>query len=368
MARTIRILHVLHTFSTGGLENGVVNIINGSPKHFEHELCFLHRAGEFLGRIGRPVTYHEMHKRPGNDPRFVLRLREFFRRRQVDIIHTRNWGAFDGVLAACLLRKPVLIHSEHGRDIGDPAGMSRRRNLARRAMAFRASKFVSVSRDLYSWLKGTVHIPEEKLVLIPNGVDTSRFRPGRDLAMRAELNIGDDEFVVGAVGRLDPIKNYPGLIAAVRRLNSNGRKVRLVIAGDGPERRRIEELLQPTITPQPLLLGSRSDVGSLYRMLDVFVLNSFAEGMSNTLLEAMASGLPIVCTAVGGNTELVTHGENGVLITPGDDASLAEAIESYISSPETRTAHGYSACRFVTQNLSLERMIQRYAALYESAA
>ena len=176
MPRKIRILHVLHTFIPGGLENGIVNIINRSPDHLSHELCFLHRGGEFLQRLARPVPYHELHKHPGNDVRLIARLRNVFRQGEFDIIHTRNWAAFDGVLAACLTMRPVLIHGEHGRDVGDPTGQNRRRNFARRALAFRASKIVAVSKDLYNWLKLTVRIPEKKLVFIPNGVDTDRFR------------------------------------------------------------------------------------------------------------------------------------------------------------------------------------------------
>jgi sugar transferase (PEP-CTERM/EpsH1 system associated) len=368
MPRSIRILHVLHAFSHGGLENGIVNIINGSPDHLIHELCFLDRGGEFLQRLKRPVPYHELHKRPGNDIRLIFRLREIFRRRRIDIVHTRNWSGFDGVLAACLIFNPTVIHGEHGRDIADLSGENRRRNLARRAVAFRANKFVAVSTDLYRWLKVTVRVPEKKLVCIPNGVDTDRFRPGRNLELRRSWGVADDEFVVGAVGRLDPIKNHRGLLVAVRSLNAKGHRVRLVIAGDGPERSKIESFLRPPFAPQPLLLGARADVDQLYRTFDLFVLNSFAEGMSNTLLEAMATGLPAACTAVAGNMELVIDGKRGTLVRPGDDFALAETISKYIGSPEMRAAHGHNARAFIVEHFSLERMIRQYVSLYESAA
>src|SRR5207244_7427472 len=117
-----------------------------------------------------------------------------------------------------------------------------------------------------------------------------------------------------------------GLLAAVRSLNARGHKVRLVIAGDGPERAKIESLLRPPFAPQPLLLGARADVDHLYRAFDLFVLNSFAEGMSNTLLEAMASGLPTVCTAVGGNTELGNDSERGTLVKPGHDCATTDVL------------------------------------------
>src|SRR5262249_8098339 len=156
---------------------------------------------------------------------------------------------------------------------------------------FRASKFVAVSRDLYGWLGQTVQIPKRKLAFIPNGVDTQRFSPGRDAKLRAELGIGQDELVIGTIGRLDPVKNHEGLIRAVQLLQRMGCPARLVIVGDGPLRGKVEECRRNAagLRPEPLILGYRSDVERLYRVFDTFVLNSFAEGMSNTLLEAMAS-------------------------------------------------------------------------------
>jgi len=369
MRRPIRILHVLHAFSAGGLENGVVNLINGSPEHFVHELCLLSRKGEFTDRLTRPVLVHEMNKSAGNGMRIILQLRELFRTCNADIIHTRNWAAFDGVMAACLAPRPVLIHGEHGRDISDPFGQIYRRNLARRVLAFRAKKFVAVSRELYTWLKRTVRIPPNKLTFIPNGVDMDRFSPGRDSKLRAELGIGEDEFVIGSVARLDPVKNHIGLIQAVQLLQHRGCPVRLVIVGDGPLRAEIECCLRrSSFTYEPVLLGYRPDVERIYRMFDIFVLNSFAEGMSNTLLEAMASELPVICTAVGGNAELVTHGRTGILVPAGADQTLADAIEQYLISPHDRKSYAADARRFAVNTFSIRRMIDAYSALYESVA
>jgi sugar transferase (PEP-CTERM/EpsH1 system associated) len=369
MPRTIRILHVLHAFSAGGLENGIVNIINGSPEHLVHELCLLSRSGEFIDRLKRPVVVHEMKKGSGNGFQIILQLRDLFRSRSVDVIHTRNWAAFDGVLAACLTPKPVLIHGEHGRDISDPHGQVYRRNLARRLLAFRARKFVAVSKDLYRWLKQTVHIPSNKLTFIPNGVDTDRFSPGRDVELRRELGIDENEFVVGTVGRLDPVKNHRGLIHAVQLLQGNGYPVRLVVVGDGPLRHQVEDFMQTgSLDPNALLLGYRPDVERFYRTFDVFVLNSFAEGMSNTLLEAMSSGLPIISTAVGGNVELLTDQQTGVLVEAGEDRALAAAIQNYVSLPAKGRMHGEAARQLAVQNFSIRYMIRQYTDLYESVA
>jgi sugar transferase (PEP-CTERM/EpsH1 system associated) len=367
MTRTIRILHVLHAFSAGGLENGLVNIINRSPSHLEHELCLLSTSGEFAKRLTRPVVLHEMNKKSGNDLKLILRLRELFRKRDIDIVHTRNWAAFDGVLAACLTSGPALVHGEHGRDISDPQGEVSRRNFARRLLAFRANKYVAVSKDLYTWLKDRVRIPATKLALIRNGVDTERFCPGQDPELKAALGIGQDEFVIGTIGRLDPIKNHQGLINAVHMLTQRGYPVRLVIVGDGPLRANLESSLRK-LAPQTLLLGYRPDVERFYRVFDIFVLNSFAEGMSNTLLEAMASGMPTVSTDVGGNRELVVNRQAGILIAPDDDFALANALQGCIDSPGILRAYGINARRFTSENFSLRGMIEQYTTLYEAMA
>src|SRR5215831_1077256 len=234
MSRNIKVLHVIHTFTEGGMENGIVNLINHSPEYLDHEICVLSRGGDFLQRFQRPVVVHRLGKKDGNDMQVILQLRGLFQSSGVDIIHTRNWAAFDGVIAACLTTKPILIHSEHGREMSDPKGLIYRRNLARRLLSFRAKKYVAVSKDLYNWLKQIVRIPAGKLAYIPNGVDMKRFCPGRDAQLRAELGIGQDEFVVGTIGRLDRIKNNEGMIDAVRLHNDAPHKIRLVIVGDGP--------------------------------------------------------------------------------------------------------------------------------------
>jgi sugar transferase (PEP-CTERM/EpsH1 system associated) len=370
MRRPIRVLHVLHTFSAGGLENGIVNLINNSPDHLIHELCFLSCGGEFLERLKRPVRYHELHKRSGNDIRTLIRLHGLMRRPGIDIVHTRNWAAFDGVLAACFARKPILVHGEHGRDISDPEGRIRRRNITRRALTFRTTRFVAVSRNLYNWLRTTIRVPEEKLMFIPNGVDTERFRPGLSRSFRKELKIGDDEFVVGTVGRLDPIKNYEGVIEAIRDLNRSGlHKLHLVVVGDGPMRSRLEAMLnKDECLPRPVFVGFRPDVQNVYAAFDAFVLNSFAEGMSNTLLEAMACGLPVVCTAVGGNVELVEDGKRGRLVPSGDKYALANAFLDYMRCPRLRESNGANARQFVMDHFSLGGMVDQYVGLYESLA
>jgi sugar transferase (PEP-CTERM/EpsH1 system associated) len=363
----IKVLHILHAFSHGGLENGIVNIINGSPQDITHELCILSSAGEFLGKIRNPIQCHELHRSPGNGAGLVLQLNRIMRQSGADIVHTRNWGAFDGVLAALFNPKVKLLHGEHGREMTDHQGLNARRNRIRRALSFRIKKFTTVSQDLSSWLINTVGIPAKKVLVIPNGVDACRYRPYRDSALRDEFGIGADDFVVGTIGRLDPIKNHKGLIRAFTIAARQVPRMRLVIVGDGPERSQLEALISsPEGIPTPILTGYRSDVERFYGIFDLFVLNSYAEGMSNTLLEAMASQLPIICTPVGANVDLIHDGKQGRYVGIGNDDELAQAILGYCLSQELRFRHSMQARLRVEAGFTLSSMVESYVGLYRS--
>ena len=367
-SRPLKVLHILHAFSHGGLENGIVNIINGSPPELTHELCLLTTAGEFISRLNRTVRCYELHKQPGNSISTILQLRRIIRESGANIVHTRNWGAFDGVLAASVCPGIKLLHGEHGRDITDPQGSNRRRNVLRRCFSPRIQKFTTVSEDLARWLSQDVQISKNKIVLIRNGVDTARFYPHRDPQLRKELSIADDAFVIGTIGRLDPVKNHAGLIQAFASLAKENQTARLIIVGDGPERQNLESLIQALGVGQSVILaGYRSDIQRFYGLFDVFVLNSFAEGMSNTLLEAMSSGLPVIATSAGANPELITDGRHGCLIPIAQEDALVNALLRYIDSPAYRLVHGHAARDFVMQNHSLSAMIQSYINLYLSA-
>lgn len=362
-----KVLHVVHAFSHGGLENGVVNIINGSLSGLEHELCLLTTAGEFLERLHKPIRYYELHKKRGSGLAIIARLRQVIRQSNADIVHTRNWAAFDAVIAACLCPGVTVVHGEHGRDMTDPDGSILRRNVCRRLFSPRIKKYIAVSADLEFWLSKKVRIPNNKIVLIPNGVDTERFRPHRDPLLRKELGIAENAFVVGTIGRLDPVKNHAGLIRSFTELARTSRNVRLVIVGDGPEKVTLKALIRSLgVDSLVVIPGYRSDTERFYNIFDVFVLNSFAEGMSNTILEAMSSGLPVICTRLNSNTELVQDGVTGCLLPAGGERELAEALSMYKNSPELHDNAGLNAREVILKSFSVSRMLNQYMDLYMS--
>jgi sugar transferase (PEP-CTERM/EpsH1 system associated) len=298
-----------------------------------------------------------------------VRLGILLRRLRPDVVHSRNWSAFDAVPAARLARVRAIVHGEHGREASDPQGRNPRRNRLRRLAAPLIDRFVAVSDDLRRWLVTVVGVPEPRVVTIHNGVDTVRFTDdGRDDARRA-LALPLDAPVVGTVGRLDPVKDQMSLLDAVARLGDCRPAPVLVVVGDGPCRRSLEERARTAdLAGRVRFLGERADVPRLLRGFDVFVLPSIAEGISNTILEAMASGLPVIATQTGGNPELVAHGVTGALVPVGDPVAIAHIIRDYLADPHLRGLHGKAGRKRVVEEFRLERMAEQYGELYRTLA
>jgi glycosyltransferase involved in cell wall biosynthesis len=168
------------------------------------------------------------------------------------------------------------------------------------------------------------------------------------------------------VGRLDPVKNQFALLEAVAALRQSLPGLRLTVVGDGPLRSALETQADRLgVREGVTFTGARSDTPDLMRAFDIFVLPSLNEGISNTILEAMATGLPVVATRVGGNPELVADGVTGRLYDPGVPGALEAALMPYVTDPALRDAHGRAARERVVQNFSLDAMVNRYVALYD---
>ncbi|MEX1994491.1 MAG: TIGR03088 family PEP-CTERM/XrtA system glycosyltransferase [Steroidobacteraceae bacterium] len=363
------IAHIVFRFDIGGLENGVVNLINGLPEgEFRHAVIALTEAGEFRQRIRRSdVAVHEIGKRPGKDPGAYWRLYRLLRKLRPAVVHTRNVGTLECAAVAACAGVPYRIHGEHGWDVHDPDGKVRKYRILRKLLNPFIHQFVAVSRDLQQWLVGAIGIAPGKVWHICNGVDTSRFQPAP--AGRADRG---NIVVVGSVTRFEPIKDPLNLVRAFllarRQLAVRRVDLRLMVAGDGPLRAKALELvIAEAAAVAAFMPGARDDVPEWLRALDVFVLGSQREGISNTVLEAMATGLPIVATATGGNLELIAAGVNGRLVPPGDSNALCQAIVAYAEDAQLRREHGLASRSRAQSDYSLARMLKDYRLLYGSA-
>ncbi|MGH8259360.1 MAG: TIGR03088 family PEP-CTERM/XrtA system glycosyltransferase [Steroidobacteraceae bacterium] len=374
------IAHVVFSFDYGGLENGVVNVINGLPEDaFRHAIIALTTASPFRRRIRRSdVEVYTLDKQPGKDPAAYVRLYRLLKRLRPAVAHTRNLSTLEGALVARLAGVRTRIHGEHGWDIYDPDGTSRKYRALRRMLSPAIDRFVTVSEELRRWLTTTVGIRPAKVQRICNGVDTVRFRPAAPPERLAQPLAGRllpaDRFppgsvVVGSVTRFSAIKDPLLLVRAfidARRV-AGGACLRLAMAGDGALHREAIRLLEDAGAADAAWLpGSWDDIPELLHEFDIFVLGSRREGISNTVLEAMSTGLPVIATATGGNLELVEDGGTGQLVPPGDAAALTRALLIYAGSAELRRTHGRAARRRIEQEYSLERMLADYESLYRA--
>ncbi|MGQ0615357.1 MAG: glycosyltransferase [Planctomycetaceae bacterium] len=364
-AGPIRVLHVMNSIGLGGLENGVANLVRHSSGGFRHEVLSFHRfeEGDPIGRnasfpAGTPLQL--LWRGSVSSLRFLWRVSRLLKRLAPDVIHARNWAGIDGVLAARLAGQRQVVMGEHGWSPDDPQGLDPWRGRVRRFASRYVCEYTCVSRDIVTWLRQQIGI-RKPITQIYNGVDTDRFQPGGARErIRRELGVGPEDFLVGSVGRLDPIKDYGTLIRAVQSLPSLGREVQLRIAGYGSE----ETALRALCTDPSSLLGVRTDAPDLLRAFDLFVLPSINEGISNTILEAMASGLPVVATRVGGTPEIVQPGVTGTLVEPSAVDPLRAAIAGYIQDPERCAREGAAARRIALERFSIARMVAEYEAVW----
>lgn len=368
------IVHVIHRLAVGGLENGLVNLINEMPpERYRHAIVCMTGFTAFAERLRRDdVPIFALHKRPGQDLGLYWRLYRLLRQLRPAIVHTRNIGTLECVVPAALAGIPVRIHGEHGRDIDDLHGQRRRHLALRRALRPLVTRHVGLSMELRDWLVASVGVREDRVVQLYNGVDLARFGPQAQPPARTMLPVGfgEDAVVFGTVGRLKGEKDPLNLVRAfeilVGRYPDQRPRLRLVLVGDGPLRAEVEARVAAAgLAEQVWIAGERDDVARLLAELDVFVLPSLGEGISNTILEAMASGLPVVATRVGGNPELVEHGRTGELVPAADPQALADAMEGYAFNPVRRRAHGRSGRERVEKEFSLPAMVERYLDLYD---
>lgn len=370
------VVHVVDSLGVGGMENGLVNIINGTPPgRCRHAVVCLRESGPMAERLRDPaVPVHVLGKKPGKNPAAYGRLWRLMRALRPDVVHTRNLPAADMVVPAWCAGVPVIVHGEHGRDAIEETGANRRYNLLRRLVEPAVDHYIALSREIETWLTDRVGLPEAKISRIINGVDTARFHPPRHgrapLTGAPEGFAGPDQVVFGTVGRMAGVKDQVTLarafVSLLDRLPAARARLRLVLVGDGPLREECAAILAAAGASELAWLpGRRDDVPGLLRGLDVFVLPSRTEGICNTILEAMATGLPVVATRVGGNPELVDDGRTGVLVPRLEPDAMAAAMAAYAGDAALRSDHGEAGRARVMAEFALDRMIDRYLTTYE---
>lgn len=362
------VVHLVYSLGVGGLETLLVDCINRMPA-WRHAVVCLTAYTDFSDRIRRPdVELHALGKPPGLGLGTHRTFWRLMRKLRPTVLHTYNLAALEYAFTGTLAGVPVRIHAEHGRDAGDPHGLNPKHNFLRRRLVPFVDRFIPVSEDLNRWLGDVVRIPRAKTLFIKNGVDTETFAPGGAPAPDSPWSA--DDIVIGTVARIQDVKNHRALVDAFALLRAQhpglAARVKLSIVGDGP--------LLPAVRDQVAALGlqdavwlpgSRADIAALLHTFSLFVLPSLAEGTPVSMLEAMACGLPVVASRVGGIPEVVDEGVQGLLAPVGDVAALAAALARYALDPDLRAAHGRAARTRVEERFSLRAMVAAYGALYD---
>jgi sugar transferase (PEP-CTERM/EpsH1 system associated) len=371
-----RIVHVVLGLSVGGLERIVLALLGRLDRgRFAPAVVALDEPGALapeLGRMGVPLRV--MGRAPGLDLDLAWRLAGVLRGEGARLVHTHNPAAhLYGALAARLAglgggARPRVVHTKHGRNEIERApasGTERRRVLLNRVAAALSDRVVAVGDDTASVALEIERVPAGKVITIGNGVDTAVFRPrAGSAAARAHLGLPVEGFHVGCVARLAPVKDHGTLIEAFARLRTIRPEAHLTLVGDGPERGAIvEHAARLDLSRAVTFAGERADVAPLLAAFDVFALASRSEGVSLTLLEAAAAGLPVVATRVGGNEEVVVDGKTGFLVPAGDPAAFADALARVAERPDRATLGAAGRAR-VERRFSVERMARAYGDLY----
>ncbi len=357
-------MHLIHQLNPGGAENGVVNIANGiDKKAFDISICTFQKEGLLVPRLHEDVTVFELAKRNGNDIRIPFEVYRVIRDWQPDIVHTHSWGTLlEGFLPSMVAGVPVRIHGEHGTIQAKP-----KQRIIQKLFFYLADQILSVSMEHKARLAKTIGFPESKIEVIDNGVDTAKFSPLQDTG-KFQSNGLKTEVVIGTVGRMEPVKNQKLLIDAAYQLLNNHRKIKLMLVGDGSLMPELKNQVKSLgIENQVIFTGQQFNIEKMYKKMDVFVLPSLSEGMSNTVLEAMSSGLPVIGTDVGDNFRLINNGENGFIIDSGAVPQLTEKLDILIKDKAKRRAFGMKARQKMEHQFSISSMVHNYEKLYRTS-
>ena len=364
-----KVLYLLPSLMTGGLER-MVHLLatNIDRSEFTPEVQIFDRTGPYVERMessGIPVSFDK--RGPGFlDRRFLMKLVSNLRASKPDLIHAHNVTSLVyATFAARLAGNIPVVYTEHDRAFPGKAHD--------RALHLTAGRMAAKIVVVADWIKTSLvkyeKLSPSRIEVVPNGIEGDRFRAPCDReAVRRSLGIAPGVPVAGCVARLVEVKNHRAMLLAWRRIVDVWPEAKLVLVGEGDLRLQLELLaMKLQLTESVLFLGDRADVPELLAAMDFHVLSSHSEGMSLTLLEAMAAGKASVATAVGGNPEVIDHGQTGLLVPPGDVHALAAAMATFVQNPSQAHAMGSTAMKVFEKQFTLEVMIGSYERIYRQA-
>lgn len=369
--KKIRVTHVMYSFGLGGLEGMLATMIDRmNADAFSHSLCVFNEDLASLAKISRAkdVDVHVIKRRFSHDPTTVLRLAGVLKKAAPDIVRTYNWSGMEGIIAAKMIGAGIIIHSEHGFNMSEIYRKKIRRVLARRLLLGYCEKVIAVSEVLKNWLRDDVRVDKDKIVCIPNGCDLKRFFPGRDAVKRSELGVMEGQVLIGSVGALKKLKGYDVLLKGFVELAKIHDNIKLIIVGDGPEKKNLCAMAEDMgMAKKVIFPGTAREVAPFYRAMDIFVLPSLSENLPNTLLEAMASGLPVVASDVGDVRKMLGEGASGIIVEPSSVGQISAGIQRYLEVAGLAKEKGAAARNRAERYFNIEDVVRTYESLYLNA-
>jgi glycosyltransferase involved in cell wall biosynthesis len=362
------VVQVVQSIDKGGLETMAANLaVDLADRGIRSTVVSLEVGGVLQSRLeASGVTVHVLGDGRWRNPRTHLQLARIFRDQAADVVHTHHLPC---LLSSSLARKLAgvarLVHTEHAYQYLERAPVLRR---VFRAASHAASSVVLVGAEMREYYHRVVRVPDSRLRVITNGIDTARFHPRADVAaLRRSLGLPDG-VLVGSAGRFAPVKNLPLLVRAVALGRAQGANLHLIMVGDGADRSTIETLAATQgLGDAVRFLGWRTDVADVIAALDIFALTSVTEGLPLAVLEAMACGVPVVTSAVGDLPTVISPGETGFTFESGDEHALAAILVRLAGSPDERRAMGARARDAALARYSQRAMVDAYLDVYAFA-
>ena len=365
IARTPRVLQVVLSLTPGGTEHLVVEICRRLAPEFGVAVCCLDNEGEWaIDLQTQGIEVKALRRRPGFRPQVGHAIAQFAKERQIDVLHCHQYSPFVyGRFAAVWNPRLKIVYTEHGRL--SEARPSWKRRLVNPWLSRFDGSIVAVSHELRDYMIDA-RFPAGRVEVVHNGVEPAAVASGADRRRaRQQLRLDDRAFVVATVARLDPVKDLMTLLEAFAIVRQRVPSAQLLVVGDGPERDRLAaRAAQPDLAGSVHMTGYRPDVRALLPAADVYASSSISEGVSITILEAMAAGIPVVATAVGGTPEVFPEGAGGILVPCRDPERLAAAIASLALDQRLRVAMAAAGRRRLESSFTIDRMVDDYARLY----
>jgi len=370
----ISILYLLHKFSFGGTERVVVNLLNNSSSSTNNFICsFYNYENDFLNELKhQQQNVFSLNKKEGNDLSIPFKIASFCKKQNIDIIHSLGWATYaEGLVAAKLYKKKIkFIYSYRGKTIEDTIRIPKRRILAQRFFSHFCDAILTNSEISRKEYAQEIGIHPEKIEVVYNGVDVDRFISNNNeniIKKRRAFGIQENDIVVGSVARFDPVKNLEGLVNAFSGLDRDKyARCKLLLVGDGPELPFVRNTAKDLgLTQKVIFTGMRRDIPECLSVMDIYVQPSKFEGVPNAALEAMAAGLPVIATNVGGVSEIVEDRMTGILVAVDDERSLTQSIEFLVQHPARRREMGSLGRKRATSLFSIDKMVSEYEKLYE---